>query len=140
MDATVVSYDSGGQRMVLREGTNDWICRPDGSATGFLVRCYHRSLDAYFHRSGELGLQGKTGIERRLILVEEFKAGKLEVPDYAVVFLLRGQSREAALPLTIVWTAFATEQSTGLPTEPDSYRPWLMNAGTIGAHIMFPGK
>ena len=87
-----------------------------------------------------MAVKGKAGDERRSILAEEFEAGKLEVPDYAVVFILRGQSREAALPLTLVWTAFATEQSTGLPTEPDSYRPWLMNAGTIGAHIMFPGK
>jgi len=40
-------------------------------------------------------------------------------------FRIAGGSREAALALTVVWTAFTTahEQSTGLPTEPDSYRP-----------------
>jgi hypothetical protein len=34
----------------------------------------------------------------------------------------------------------ATGATTGLPEEPDSYRPWLMNAGTPVAHIMMPGQ
>jgi hypothetical protein len=35
---------------------------------------------------------------------------------------------------------YATSESTGFSTEPDNYRPWLMDAGTPNAHVMMPGN
>lgn len=137
--AKVIRYEAGAERSILHEGTNDWICMTDDPSPGILLQCYHSSLDGFFHRNRELRAQGKSREERQSIREQEFKSGKLEMPDQAVVFALIGNSLDNALPITTVWIPFATAESTGLPTERDNHRPWLMNAGTIGAHIMFPG-
>jgi len=36
----------------------------------------------------------------------------------------------------VIYTPFATAESTGLSTEPTEGAPWLMFPGTAGAHIM----
>lgn len=138
--ATVIALGPGSGRSVLRRGTNQWICVSDEPTTGFRVWCYHQGLDAYFRRSRELAAQGKDREARFAVLAAEVKAGKLDIPYGALLFNLAGARRSTALPPTEVRVPFATAESTGLPTEPDSHRPWLMRAGTVEAHIMFPGS
>jgi hypothetical protein len=36
----------------------------------------------------------------------------------------------------VIYVPFATPQSTGLSTKASESAPWLMSAGTAGAHIM----
>ena len=36
----------------------------------------------------------------------------------------------------VIYVPFATPQSTGLSTKGSDGAPWLMSAGTAGAHIM----
>jgi hypothetical protein len=43
---------------------------------------------------------------------------------------------EGAAPLYVVYTPYATAESTGLQTEATRGAPWLMNPGTPWAHIM----
>lgn len=136
--ATVVEYDGEGDRSVLREGTNDWICVADDPSPGFSVSCHHRSLDQFHHIAYQLTAQGR-GAERNVVREREYKAGKLQVPDFAVEYHVRGQRKANAVPITVIRVPFATAQSTGLPTEPHLRRPWLMSEGKIQAHIMLPG-
>ena len=42
--AKVVATDSDGNRTVLREGTNAFVCSPDDPAPGFRVGCTDGSL------------------------------------------------------------------------------------------------
>jgi hypothetical protein len=37
----------------------------------------------------------------------------------------------------VIYVPFATGEQTGLPTTPVRGAPWLMDAGTAKAHIMF---
>ena len=125
---------------MLREGTNEWICEADTSAPNIFVRCLHASLEPFRDRDRELAAEGRTADEIRQILEAEMESGALEMPDHAMEFLMEGSIIEHAMPWTIVRIPFATQESTGLPTEPSPYHPWLMRPGEGNAHIMFPGK
>jgi hypothetical protein len=138
--AAIVRFE-GGERKVLREGTNGMICQPDDPDTpGIGIWCYPKTHDAYARRWYQLEAQGKKPAEVDAIVAEEIQAGKLEWPAVAVNYNLRGQSLDNAVPLTVVFVPFATGDSLGISEERDFYRPWLMNAGTAFAHIMIPGK
>ena len=137
--ATVVWDSEPGKRMVLREGTNDILCKADPPSPGFVAQCYHKSMDALYTRMGALFAEGK-GAEVPQIIDAEVREGKLKVTPGGTEYLLYGPSLEAALPIMTVSLPGATAASTGLPTERDNYRPWLMWSGTAAAHVMIPGN
>ncbi len=143
--ATVLSAD--GQR-TLRAGTNDLIClAPDANAEAFSTACYHDSLDPYMARGRALVREGVTDLnERYRIRWEEADAGTLAMPETpATLYVLYGP-KEVWTPSTgavegaslrwVVYTPWATAESTGLSEAPVMGAPWLMFGGTAGAHIM----
>jgi hypothetical protein len=138
--ATVVLDAVPGKRKVLRKGTNGIICRANTSPNSFSVYCYPQELDAYRTRFEQLALEGKTSSEIRDILSAEAASGKLKCSVGATEYTMSGDSAESSLPLTVIFLPHATSESTGLSTERDHYRPWLMWAGTPWAHVMIPGK
>ena len=138
--ATVVLESEPGKRTVLRPGDSQIICRADTPAPGFSVVCYHSSADALFTRSEQLTAEGRSEEESRDILSAEVNSGKLPVAKGAAYYRLAGASPHTALTMMGVFLPNATSESTGLSTEPNNYRPWLMWAGTAAAHIMIPGK
>lgn len=136
-----VAYFEDGERIVLREGNNGITCQPDDSETpGFAVWCYPRAHDAYTQRWYELAAEGKESAEVNEIIAAEIEDNKLEWPAVAVNYNLRGPSLDTAVPLTVVYTPFATGESIGVTEERQFNRPWLMLAGTAFAHIMIPGQ
>jgi hypothetical protein len=44
---------------------------------------------------------------------------------------------DGARQLIVIYIPYATTESTGLSDKPTRGTPWLMNAGTPKAHIMF---
>jgi len=138
--AMVVLEPEPGKRTVLRQGTNSMICQADTPTPGFAVMCFHKAIDAVTSRVFELLVAGKPDEEIGATLSAEVKDGKLKVEAGRVVYAAWGPSRLDALPIMSVYLPNATAESTGLPTELNYYRPWLMWAGTPVAHIMLPGK
>jgi hypothetical protein len=138
--AMVVLDATPGKRTVLRKGTNQLICRADTPAPGFEVYCHHKDMDAFFTRVEQLAVTVKSEAELRDVLGAEIKSGKLKMPIGGTVYRLTGTSAHDALPIMGVFLPNATSESTGLSTEPNNYRPWLMWAGTPVAHVMLPGK
>lgn len=146
--ARVLGYDAEGNLVELREGTNDLVCLADAPGDEmFRVACYHVSLEPYMARGRELRAGGATGpesIEQRHV---EADAGELELPEApASVYNLGG-------PLEIfdaetgevtggryvwaIYTPYADEASTGLPTTPQKGgAPWIMRPGTASSHVM----
>lgn len=139
--ATVVAYDADMKQTILRRGTNDLICIADGPGSGFSVLCQHENVMAYWLRGVELVAGGASRQERDEIRNEEMEQGRLPAPEPGQArYGLAGRDAESATPIMVVMLPFATKETTGLSTEPNNYRPWLMQAGTVGAHIMIPGK
>lgn len=143
--ATVQGWNAAGAFVTLRPGTNSLICvGPNPAAERLEVSCHHRDLEAFLARGRALAAQGVTGERRTQARWEEMAAGTLRLPGGTVNSILTGSSfdsttgqiREPYLRW-VIYVPNATAGSTGLsdvPAGPGA--PWLMFAGTQGAHIM----
>lgn len=146
--AAVLGYSPAGELVTLREGTNEIVCLADRPGDDrFHVACYHRSLEPYMQRGRELRAEGVETAESFRIRHEEADAGTLEMPeDPAALYNLTGPLSifdPATGEVTggswvwVVYTPWATEESTGLPTIPLAPgAPWIMRPGTASSHIM----
>jgi hypothetical protein len=142
---SVIGYNSEGQQARIREGKNELIClASDPGKTAFNVACYHRDLEPFMARGRQLLAQKVTGPKRNEIRFKEIEEGKLSMPrEPRTLYVLTGTSFDASSGKVqdpylrwVIYVPFATPQSTGLSTKPSESAPWLMSAGTAGAHIM----
>lgn len=141
-NATVIGFNQQGERVVLKNGTNDMTCwadspGPDSPKGAFYVVCFPKSLESYMNRLQEL--KKISPDQAHDLLALEIKSGKIVMPDIAIRYTLRGHSAEGALPLTVIHVPFTTAEATGFSDKIDHFRPWLMWGGTAHAHIMVPG-
>lgn len=143
--AAVLGYDAQGKLVTLREGSNEMIClASDPNKKQFSVACYHKDLEPYMARGRELIAQGITGRARNDIRWKEIADGKLAMPRQPrTLYVLTGSGFDASAGKVndpylrwVIYLPYATPESTGLSTHPSENAPWLMSAGTAGAHIM----
>ena len=143
--AAVLGYNAQGELTKLREGKNELIClASDPTKTAFSVACYHRDLEPFMARGRELTAQKVTGAKRNEIRFKEVEEGKIPMSkEPRTLYVLTGTSFDAATGKVqdsylrwVLYVPFATPQSTGLSTKASDGAPWLMSAGTAGAHIM----
>lgn len=145
-DATVLGYEPDSTLVTLKNGSNDLVCLADkpGDDT-FSVACYHQDLEPFMARGRELLLQGITGAKRRDMRFDEIKSGELPMSrEPRLLYVLTGGGFDAVKGVVtepylryVIYLPFATAESTGLSEGKDfPGAPWLMGAGTAGAHIM----
>ncbi len=141
--AGVLGYDPDGKLVTLREAQNDLICLADDpSDDRWSVACYHESLEPFMARGRELAAQGITGPERRDLRFKEIDDGTLDMPkEPRTLYVLSGSGYEdgevkEAYLRWVIYLPYATADTTGLSEKPGPNAPWLMDAGTPGAHIM----
>ncbi|MFC5407781.1 hypothetical protein ACFPMF_00565 [Larkinella bovis] len=146
--AMVYGYSGNNELIVLRKGTNEYVCLADDPAQkGLNVSCYHKGLEPFMARGRELKKAGKTTAEIMKIREEEEKAGKWKMPkapSSLFVYSAPDSSYNASTGAVkngylryVVYIPYATAESTGLPLKPESPgMPWIMDPGTHRAHIM----
>jgi hypothetical protein len=146
--AKVLGYDQAGEPITLREGSNELICIADDPNDGrFHVSCYHKALDPFMERGRQLRTEGYLGDEIDEIRKREIESGDLHMPEIPMaLYSLFGETEgwdyttntlRSASPLYVVYTPYATIESTGLAGSPVTQgAPWLMDPGTPWAHIM----
>lgn len=143
-NATVLGYNASNELIVLRPGSNDFICVADDPLKeGFSVAAYHKSLEPFMSRGRSLraeGLDPKQIFEKR---EEEVQAGILEMPDKTTLYVTTGDLNietgnvENLYTRYVIYIPYATEESTGMPLKPIAPgAPWIMDPGTHRAHIM----
>jgi len=147
--AGVLGYRSaGGELEVLRPVIGQFICilSPPGV---FVVEssCYHRTLEPFMERGRELAREGVAGAARVEQRNREAEAGLFPLPDQAAALYTLRAPAEGVDPASgafseshsmyVIYVPFATGSSTGLSETPLPGLPWLMDAGTPRAHIMF---
>ena len=76
------------------------------------------------------------------MLNEMEQAGTRVKPEYGSMWWsVNGPSQEEARPHHLmIAVPGATTESTGLPENPREGGAWIMNAGTLTAHIMMPSQ
>ncbi len=143
--ARVLGWTADGKVVELRAGSNDLVCLAAmPGAPQWSVACYHESLEPFMARGRELTAQGIEGQERIDIREREIAEGKLAMPrEPRTLYVLHGSGFDAeagevtdAYLRWVIYTPFATAESTGLTTRPVPGAPWLMFPGTAGAHVM----
>jgi len=143
--ATIQGFDASGAFVTLRQGSNSLICMaPDPTHEDFEVSCHHADLEPFFARGRQLRAEGVTGRARTQARFDEITAGTLPMPYGTMNAILTGSGFDTATAEirepSLRWVVYlpgATGASTGLPEQPTTPgAPWLMNAGTPGAHIM----
>jgi len=141
--ARILGYATDGSVVQLREGSNDFICLASNPANEqFSSSCYHASLEPYFARGRELDAGGATREDRYRIRYEEMEAGSLPMPVMsAAQYIFDGKWDSATrtaegMVRWVIYVPGATEESIGLSAAPVQGGPYLMSAGTPGAHIM----
>ncbi|MFT5517735.1 MAG: hypothetical protein ACI80V_003884 [Rhodothermales bacterium] len=145
--ARVLGFDPDGNIVDLRAGSNEMVCLADDPGReGWSVACYHSSLDPFMAMGRSLRAQGTTdGVEIRRLRFEAADAGELSMPQkQASLYVMTADSFDPATGELengyvryVLYTPYATAESSGLPTTPDgSVQPWLMFPGTAGAHVM----
>ena len=147
-NAMVYGYNEKGELVVLRKGSNEFICiADDPKQKGITVSCYHKDLEPFMKRGRELKAQNKSFQDVFKIREAEAKSGKLKMPKQAAnlqVFNALEENYNAATGEVskgnyryVVYIPWATAASTGLPTKPEAPgMPWIMDPGTHRAHIM----
>lgn len=144
-DASVLVHEKRGKLRMAHEGKGDLICiASDPSEKSFKASCHHRGLADYMARGRALRAEGVTGDENRSQRWKEVEAGELKLPRTPMALhVLSGSHFDAAsgevkdaFRRWVVYVPFATAESTGLSDQPNPNGPWLMHAGTAGAHIM----
>jgi hypothetical protein len=144
----VYGYTADTQMTLLRKGTNELICLADDPAVpGFSVACYVKELEPFMQRGRELR---KQGIKDQQLFDErekEVKEGALQMPKQPAALYVysakdadfdhaTGEIKNGYLR-SVIYIPYATAASTGLPEKPSADgMPWIMHAGTHGAHIM----
>lgn len=143
--AAVLGYNESGELVELRAGSNEMICLADDPAKQEIsVACYHEDLEPFMKRGRELSAQGLTGMDRHRARWREVGEGKVSVPSQPrTLYVLTGSSYDSktgeladSYLRWVIYSPYATPESTGLSTEPSPGAPWLMYPGTAGAHIM----
>lgn len=144
--AAVLGYGTDGKLTELRKGTNELICLADDPKDNrFSAACYHKDLEPFMARGRELTAQGITGGNRNAeYRWKEIKEGKLKMPrEPRMLYVLSGKGYDSATKKVtdgvvrwVIYVPFATAESLGLSATPKRGEPWLMDAGTAGAHIM----
>ncbi len=146
--AMVYGYNEDGELTVLREGNNNLVCLADDpSKEGVSVACYSKKLEPFMKRGRELAAEGKNGEEKEEIRGAEVESGELQMPKEPSMLYVYYGTDEAYDKTTgelgdakyryVIYTPFATTESTGLPDKPHAKgMPWLMDPGTFRAHIM----
>jgi hypothetical protein len=144
-DAAVLGYDEAGTLVTLREGKGNLICLADNPKdTEFEVDCYPKDLEPFMARGRELTAKGLKGKERNEARWQEIESGKLVMPrEPRTLYILEGSGFDVATGAVtkpyrrwVVYTPYATPESTGLSTMPIPGGPWLMFPGKPTAHIM----
>ena len=148
--AAVLGYDPQGKRVQLRAGKNEMIClATDPAKPTFNVACYHKDLEPFMARGRELVEQKVTGAKRNEVRFKEVADGKLALSkEPRTLYVLTGKSFDSADGKVensylrwVIYVPYATTETTGLSTKASDGAPWLMSAGTAGAHIMIsPAK
>ena len=139
--ATVVNYDAKGDPVVLRQGTNNIVCTPNQpGGTSFSVNCYGSALRAQRDFQAKEKADGKDAKTQGADLQAAMASGKLQAPPMGTaMYSLSGKTKESARGMWVVLVPGLTAEQTGLPTQPTANgTPWLMRAGTPGAHIHIP--
>ena len=143
--ATVIKWKKDFTYDTLRKGTNKLVCYERSGMPLQQPFSSHCTSMGNLEREAQNLKAEATGDRQKseAMLDEMEKNGTRAKPEYGSLwYAVAGPDREHARPESHITIAvpFATGKSLGLPTQRQAVGAWLMNEGTMKAHIMVPSR
>ena len=139
-DASVVTWDADGNREMLREGSNDFICwdrSGQNPRRAFFVQCTNKGNLARYEQNLAFSRAGNSREEVNALGAAAEENGTRELPVFGSIYYYNwGDDQESATPHMTVTVPYATHESLSLPAERTGGVLFLMQAGTASAHLM----
>lgn len=143
-EATVYRYDPAtGDRIVLRQGSNQVECRPKDEE-GF-TRCTPTANASRSDMSAKLRAQGMSDEDVDATLETAATRGLVNPRIFGSLSYRLFDEPDRIQLLWIISVPNATPEQLGMPTGSQRDNalagrgtPWMMNPGTPGAHLMIP--
>jgi len=145
---TVYGYSPDKKFIILRKGTNEFICLADDpNEADFSVACYYKELEPFMQLGRDLRMKGMKDEQISDEREKEIKEGKLQMPKQPAALDVysandsnynhtTGEVKNGYMR-SVIYIPYATTASTGIPEKPTGPgMPWLMYPGTFKAHIM----
>lgn len=141
--ATVVKWKADYTYDTLRKGTNRLVCFESSGMPGqqpFSSEC--TSIANLERVAQNLKFEAEPDRAKKTAAIDAAeKSGTRAKPEFGSVWYhVRGPDREHARPHTTVAVPGATAASLGLPDNAKQGGVWIMDAGTLTAHLMIPGS
>jgi hypothetical protein len=139
--ATVIKWKSDFTYDTLRKGTNRLVCFDLSGfplEQPFSVEC--TSIANIDRKAQNLRAEAAGDRKKSEAMLDAMeKSGTRVKPEYGSVWYeLGGPDQQNARGHRMIAVPGATTQSTGLPDNPKQGGAWIMNAGTMKAHVMIP--
>ena len=143
--ATIVLRE-GDDEKVVREGDGAFLCVSDASRADRLsMVCHHHVLEARLRFERELRkATGLTGAALRERICEDAGEAERSIPDGSMEITASlspdedGDYPDEMTVYRLLWMPGSTPDVSGIDTEdPGEGRPYLHQAGTCGAHVMW---
>ena len=141
--ATIYTYETNGDRKVLRAGTNGVECMPKGK-DGF-TWCYSTATRERRDFSAKLRGSGMPDKEIGEATVAATKEGKIKAAPFGSMMYRYSDDPKRIKLLWVMQVPNQTPESLGVSatSQRDAAlkghgMPWMMLPGTPGAHIMIP--
>ena len=142
-DATVYRYDDDGNRVTLKEGSNQVECTPTDEE-GF-TRCGPSAQRARRDLQAKLRAQGLEGEEMQMAMQKAEDEGRIPARKFGQMAYRRFDTPERIMYLMVVSLPFATAEELGMSSAfgrdnalAGKGTPFMMRSGTAGAHLMIP--
>ena len=143
--AGVVGWNSGGNRVVLKESTNGMVCydRSDNPGTRpFAVQCTDQgNLDRVEQTLKAYADGGDRQSGQKLLDAMEENGTRI-APVFGSLWhtVNADDAASAGGPHITIAVPGATADSLGIPAGNSSTLMWIMDPGTTTAHLMLPGR
>ena len=142
--AMVYVYDAGGDRKILRPGSNMVECMPKSPEDGF-TRCYNKVSADRRDFQAKLKAQKKSDKEIQEAMAQATKDGKIKPAPYGAMSYRYSDDDKRIKLLWVMSVPGGTPETVGVSTASQrdaalkgKGMPWMMLPGTPGAHIMIP--
>ena len=141
--ATVIKWKSDWTFDTLRKGTNRLLCFDKSGLPGqrpFSVEC--TSVANQERAVQNMKYEAEPDRAKRQMAIDAAeKGGTRAKPEFGSVWYhMMGNDQASARPHMTVALPGATGASLGLPENGREGRVWIMDAGTMTAHLMIPGE
>jgi hypothetical protein len=141
--ATIIRWNPDYTHDTVHQGTNKLVCFDVSGMFGQPAVSIECTNMANLDRVAQnLKFQAEPDKGKRQAAIDAAEAnGTRAKPEYGSVWYhLRGPDREHAHLHTTIAVPGATSASTGLPDNGKQGTVWVMDAGTMTAHLMLPGQ